>query len=100
MRDAALTLTRSTDDIDAELFRLYGLANRAPAVTEYREPLTAALRAQIVVLRRRMADSDAVERYEDDHQYVINAALNAAEWLYGDGAAPSAQWQGVIEDAA
>jgi hypothetical protein len=94
------TITHSTEDIDSELFRLYGLANRSPLVNKYGEPITAAIRAQIVALRGRMTISDAAARYSDADPYVLNSALHAAEWLYGDGPAPSIEWQSVTEDAA
>jgi hypothetical protein len=92
------SVTRSTADIDAELFKLYQLANRAPAVNERGEPIAAAIRAQIAVLKGRLTTSEAGERFEDDHEYVLHEALNAAEWLHDDEESPSATWAdlGVI----
>jgi hypothetical protein len=88
-------LTRSTADIDAELFKLYALANHVPPTTAYGEPLIEAIHAQISVLKRRLTTSEAGERYEDDHEYVIHEALNAAEWLHDHGDSPSAEWASI-----
>jgi hypothetical protein len=94
-------LTRSACDIDGELFNLYSLANRAPAVTELGQPIsaaifTAAIHAQIAVLKGRLNTIQASERYEDEHLFILNAALNAAEWLHDDGSSPSAEWETLL----
>src|ERR1700684_1965138 len=94
------SVTRSTSDIDAELFKLYALANRVREATERGEPLAASIRAQIAVLKGQLTTSEAGERYEDDDEYVQHAALNAAEWLRDDDDSPSAEWAtiGIVLD--
>jgi hypothetical protein len=95
-------VTRSAIDIDAELFKLYLLANQAPAVTELGQHIPApifiaAIHAQIAVLKGRLTTGQAGERYEDEHPFVLNQALNAAEWLHDDGDSPSAELEQACE---
>lgn len=86
-------LTRTDHEIEAELFRLYSLELRAPSRTEYGEPVSDAIRAQIAVLRGRLTSIQTFRRFEDED--TISDALNVCDWLYGDGDLPSDGWASI-----
>ncbi len=79
-------LTRTSEEIDAELFRLHRLKLGHCSRTRS----FAAICAQIHVLRRRLTCEEASDHFEDEHIEVISEALNAADWLRDDGESMSA----------
>lgn len=95
MYASALAVSRTRHEIDAELFRLYQLIRAVPMLTAFGDNNHDAIRAQIAVLRGLMTTDEAVERYEDGHDYLLAAALDAVEWLRDTSEPLSLGWQRV-----
>ncbi|SDG00487.1 hypothetical protein [Terriglobus roseus] len=90
-------ITRTPDEIGAEISLLIKLRNLIPPVTAFGDSNIEGIDAQIAVLRERMSVKGIVEEWDDDH-HVQSAGVFAAEWLSGEGEAPSSGWLDLVGD--
>jgi hypothetical protein len=87
--------TRTNAEIDAELERLHSLVDRVPVETAFGDSNRAAIRVAINTLIKRSTVEQVADEYEDDGDYVLSAALTAAEWLREGTPAPSDDWMSL-----
>jgi hypothetical protein len=94
--------TRSIQEVDNELSQLHWLMEKVPTRTAFGNSNTYALMTQIRVVRERMTVDEVGEEYDDDvtDQYILSAALDAAQWLYQEEPAPSEGWSSMIGQGA
>lgn len=97
---AGYRVTRTPNEVSAELTRLAKVRGIIPAHSAFGDDNHAALDAQMGVLRERMTLEEVTARWDCDNAetYVLSGALNAAEWLRGEGNAPSEEWLGMVGD--
>jgi len=84
--------THTQTDVETEIEKLGGLFGRVPHETAFGDSNRAAIRAAMNVLIKRSRLVQAVAEHEDGDPYVLGAVLDAVEWLYGNGPAPSIGW--------
>ncbi len=98
--DATYRTSRTPDEVSAELSRLAKLRDIVPACSRFGDDNHAAIDAQMRVLHEGMSTADVTEEWDTDNvdPYVLSATLDAAEWLRGEGAAPSDGWLDMVGD--
>lgn len=97
----AYRASRTPEELGAELSRLAGLRELVPARSSFGDNNHEAIDAQMRVLRERMGVADVAEKWDGDDdadQYILTAALDAAEWRRGEGDAPSVAWLDMAGD--
>lgn len=86
---------RTNAEVEAEIATLEELKPKVRRLSAFGDDNHAAIGAQVKVLRNRMDEDDAYERY-DDEDYLADAATEAARWLAGDeDEAPSVGWKAL-----
>ncbi len=80
--------------IEAEIKKLRDLAPRIRQVSGFGDSNRAAIEAQIKVLAEDM-DEDAIYRLGWP-EHTLMAALDAAQWLIGEGSLLSDQWAPLV----
>lgn len=83
--------------IDAEIVALTELKLRVPPESAFGDNNLDAIDAQRAVLIRRMSTDEiyAIFGGEDGDEfskYILDCALTARDWLFGEGFAPSQDW--------
>jgi hypothetical protein len=86
---------RTNAETWAEIERLYSLIDRVPSDNAFGDSNRAAIRAQTVVLDKRLTLDEVLEQYGEEPDYVQSAALVAAGWLRHDAPAPSDGWMSL-----
>ena len=93
-------ITRTHQEIDAELQRLHELHPIIPPQTYFGDDNKECVAEQIQVITRRMTFEQVTDKYEDEADYLMSAVLNAYEWLNDGAAPPSDDWYGMLTDLA
>jgi hypothetical protein len=88
--------TRSKQEITDEISKLQGLRNRVPQHGMLGNDNRAAIDAQIRVLNENLSKEQAIEEFEGPDDYILSNALDAAEFLAGEGAACSESWAELV----
>lgn len=96
---------KTDDAIAAELKALRGLKNKVRRTNEFGDDNRAAIDAQCSVLAERMDMDEVYEAWgdasaEEFDQFVLDAAINARDWMIGELAAdegkPSDGWAELV----
>ncbi|MDP2027506.1 hypothetical protein [Sulfuriferula sp.] len=88
--------------IDAEIVALTEMKLKVPPESAFGDNNLDAIEAQKTVLLRRMGTDEIQEAFggEDEFsKYILDGALIARDWLFGEGVAPSQDWP-VLEGRA
>jgi hypothetical protein len=90
----ALPSQRSMQEIESEISQLRKISDSLPATNRFGFDNQTAIQAAIMVIGELQTSEEVSERYPvgSVHAYTIDAALDAAEWLYSGDVAPSCFW--------
>ena len=83
---------RSKREIAEEVQALDNLREDVPPQTVLGDDNQAAIDAQLKVLTECMNEEEVVEAFEEQAEYVLSNALDAATWAWGDGSLCSDDW--------
>ena len=90
------TSIRSKHEREAELSLLCSLIERIRTRSACGDDNIAALDSQIEVLSRRKTPEQIEGDFGNEPDYITSAALNAVEWLWDQGEAPSDGWARML----
>ena len=91
--------TRSKQEITDEVRKLQGLRSRVPQHGMLGNDNREAIDAQLRVLKENLSKEQVIEEFEGPDDYILSNALDAAEFLEGDGAACSEGWEDMLVSA-
>ncbi len=91
-----MVTTRTTLEIDSELLTIRNLYQTVPERSAFGDDNHAAIRAQIQVLQRRFTEDEVQDRYEEEGDYVLAAAMTAQSWLNLFEDSLSSDWKCLV----
>lgn len=83
--------------IDAEIAALTEFKLKVPPVSAFGDNNLDAIEVQKTVLIQRMGEDEVFEVFsggdgDEFSKYILDNALVACDWLFGEGVAPSQDW--------
>lgn len=86
---------KAKQQIDAEIAALAALKQKVPPWSAFGDDNLAAIEVQRAVLLRRMEADEIHAAFGGDDEfskYILDAAIIARDWLFGEGITPSEDW--------
>lgn len=82
------------EEIQAEIAKLKAMKPNVLPRSRFGDDHHAAIDGQVEVLSRRLTTNQIFNSYEDERQNILDAALEARDWLDGESEAgsPSEGW--------
>ena len=87
---------RSTQEVDAEVSRLYQFIDKVPARSAFGDDNQEAIKAQIEVIAKRMTLEQVTTQYKDAGDYILSAAWDAERWLREHDEPTSKGWSELV----